>query len=166
MGARSANEAARDGPTRSFLGLAGWLLITATAAASGVLTPPGSWYQGLQKPPFTPPDWLFPVAWTLLYVMMAVAAWLVWRRTGLRNGLPALLPYVAQLGANGLWSVVFFGWHLPGVALLDLFLLWVLILLTIWRFRVVTRSAALLLMPYLAWVTFAAYLNAGVWWLN
>lgn len=146
--------------------LLAWLVLVALAAASGILTPPGEWYAALAKPPLTPPDWLFPVAWTVLYVLMAVSAWLVSRRVTLPDGLSVLLPFIAQLGANGLWSVIFFGWHRPVAALLDLAVLWLLIALCIARFHRVSRPAAWLLVPYLAWVSFAAYLNAGVIRLN
>jgi len=120
----------------------------------------------LAKPPGTPPDWAFPLAWTLLYGMMAVAAWLVGRRVSLETGLPVLLPFIAQLGANGLWSILFFGWQRPAAALLDLIILWLLVSLCIHRFRRISVTAAALLVPYLLWVTFAAYLNAGVVLLN
>lgn len=148
------------------LALLGFLALTALAAAGGILTPPGEWYAALAKPPLNPPDRVFALVWTALYLMMAVAGWLVWRRTGVRGGLPALSPFVAQLGANGLWSLLFFGLHRPGLALLDLLVLWALIALTITRFARVSHVAAWLLAPYLAWVSFAGYLNAGVWWLN
>ncbi|MDZ7810873.1 MAG: TspO/MBR family protein [Arhodomonas sp.] len=140
--------------------------MTAAAAASGAPTPPGEWYAALSKPPGTPPAWVFPVAWTLLYVMMAVAAWLVGRRVTLETGLPVLLPFIAQLGANGLWSVLFFGWQRPVMALLDLLVLWGLVVLCIHRFRRVSVPAAALLLPYLLWISFAAYLNAGIVVLN
>lgn len=148
------------------LALLGFLAITALAAAGGILTPPGEWYAGLAKPPLNPPDWVFAPVWTVLYLLMAVAAWLVWRRTGLRGGAPALAPFVAQLGANGLWSILFFGLERPGLALIDLLVLWCLIALTMLRFARVSRRAAWMLAPYLAWVSFAGYLNAGIVILN
>lgn len=154
------------GRRRELLGFAGWLALVTLAAMGGVLTPSGAWYAGLEKPPFTPPDLLFPVAWTLLYALMTVSAWLVWRRTGLVAGLPALLPFIAQLGANGLWSILFFQWHRVDLALVDLAALWVLVALTMLRFHRVSATACWLLLPYLAWVSFAVYLNAAILLLN
>ncbi|HKJ95157.1 MAG TPA: TspO/MBR family protein [Gammaproteobacteria bacterium] len=151
---------------RDLPGLIPFLALTALAAASGILTPPGAWYQTLAKPPGTPPGIVFPVVWTLLYVLIAVAAWQVWRRAGLRGGLPALVPFVGQLGANGLWSLLFFGLHSPALGLLDILLLAVLIVLCITRFHRVSPPAAWMLTPYLAWVCYAAYLNAGIVFLN
>lgn len=151
---------------RSLVGLAGWALLVILAAMSGVLSPPGEWYALLDKPPFTPPDIVFPIVWTALYALMAVSVWLVWRQTGLLGGLPTLLPFVAQLGANGLWSILFFQWHRPDLALVDLIILWALIGLTMLRFYRVLPLAAWLLAPYLAWVTLAGYLNIGIIVLN
>lgn len=151
---------------RDLLGLAGWAALVFLAAMGGLLSPADAWYAGLAKPPLTPPDPAFPVAWTLLYGLMTVAAWMVWRRTGLAAGLPALLPFVAQLGASGLWPILFFQWHRPDLALLDLAALWALIALTMLRFHRVRPLACWLLAPYLLWVSFAVYLNAAVLVLN
>ncbi len=151
---------------RDLLGLGGWTLLVIVTAMGGILSPPGAWYAGLAKPPLTPPDLAFPVAWTLLYILMTAAAWQVWRRIGLVAGLAVLLPFVAQLGANGLWSILFFQWHRPDLALVDLVALWLLVALTMWRFRQVHPPAAWLLAPYLVWITFAGYLNIGVILLN
>lgn len=144
----------------------GWLLLVALVAMSGVLTPPGAWYAELDKPPLTPPDWLFPVAWTTLYLMMAIAAWRVTLRVSAAERFTVLWPFVAQLAANGLWSILFFGMHWIFVALADLLLLWGLIVLTIRRFARVSSLAAWLLVPYLVWVSFAGYLNAALGGLN
>ncbi|MRH78972.1 tryptophan-rich sensory protein [Spiribacter sp. C176] len=151
---------------QAVIGFAGWALLVILTAMSGILSPPGSWYAALQKPPFTPPDLAFPIVWTLLYALMTVSVFLVWRKTTLLGGLPTLLPFVAQLGANGLWSILFFQWHRPDLALVDLIILWALILLTILRFHRVRPLAAWLLAPYLAWVTLAGYLNIGIIVLN
>ena len=151
---------------RDLTGLAVWIALVVVTAMGGILSPPGPWYAALEKPPLTPPDWLFPVAWTLLYILMTAAAWQVWRRVGLIGGLAALLPFIAQLGANGLWSVLFFQWHRPDLALVDLVVLWTLIGLTMLRFRRIHPPAAWLLAPYLVWVTYAAYLNIGIIALN
>lgn len=151
---------------RELIGLAGWAVLVSAAAMGGVLSPPDVWYAGLEKSPLTPPPVAFPLAWGVLYLLMTVAAWLVWRRTGLVAGLPALLPFVAQLGANGLWPILFFQWHRPDLALVDLAALWVLIGLTMLRFHRVSATACWLLAPYLAWVSFAVYLNAAILVLN
>lgn len=143
-----------------------FVAITALAAASGMIAQPGDWYAGLTKPPGTPPDWLFPVAWGFLYALMAIAAWLVWRRAGLRGGLAALVPFIGQLGANGLWSILFFGLQQPRLALVNLGVLWALILLTVVRFDRFSRPAATIMLPYLAWVSYAGYLNLAIIRLN
>jgi len=165
--ARSADTApTAAGWPRALGALPGFLILVAVAAASGILTPPGAWYEGLTKPPGTPPDLVFPIAWTLLYALMAVAAWLVWLRVGLGEGLAAFVPFLGQLGANGLWSPLFFGYQLPLLALVDLVVLWGLIALTMRRFHGHRPLAAGLLAPYLLWVTYAGYLNAGILLLN
>jgi len=146
--------------------LLGWLLLVALTALTGIATPPGDWYAGLVKPPLTPPDWLFPVAWTSLYLLMALAAWRATLAAPPGARWHTLWPFVAQLAANALWSPLFFGLHWMGLALLDLLVLLALLVLAIRRFARVSPLAAWLLAPYLAWVGFAAYLNAAVWWLN
>ena len=127
---------------------------------------PGDWYAALAKPSLTPPGWVFPVVWTALYLMMGVALLLV-LRSGAGSGLRvALIVYAAQLLLNGLWSWLFFGLHRPGLALLEIVLLWLLIAASVvlfWRLR---PLAGALLVPYLAWVGFAAWLNLGLWRLN
>lgn len=151
---------------RDWLGLAGWTLLVVITAMGGILSPPGAWYAGLAKPPMTPPDLLFPIAWTVLYLTMIAAAWQVWRRIGLIAGLAVLLPFVAQLGANGLWSILFFQWHRPDLALVNLVVLLALVALTIWRFHRAHPPAAWLLVPYLVWLGYAGYLNIGIIVLN
>jgi len=155
-----------DDRRRDRRGLAGWTLLVVITAMGGILSPPGDWYAALDKPPMTPPDLLFPIAWTLLYALMVAAAWQVWRRIGLLACLAVLIPFIAQLGANGLWSILFFQWHRPDLALVDLVVLWALIALTMLRFRRVHPPAAWLLAPYLVWVTYAGYLNIGIILLN
>jgi len=151
---------------RDWVGLAGWTLLVVLTAMGGILSPPGEWYAGLTKPPLTPPDLLFPIAWTALYLLMIAAAWQVWRRVELVAGLATLLPFVAQLGANGLWSILFFQWHRPDLALVDLVVLVALVALTMWRFHRVHPPAAWLLAPYLIWLGYAGYLNIGIIVLN
>ena len=153
-------------PRHSLMILLGWLLLVGLVATSGALTSPGEWYAELKKPPLNPPSWVFSVVWTALYLLMAIAAWRVTLRVTSEQRFTVLWPFVAQLAANGLWSFLFFSWHWIVIALLDLILLWGLILLTIRRFSRVSSLAAWLLVPYLAWVSFAGYLNAGIAWLN
>ncbi len=124
---------------------------------------PGAWYAALEKPPGTPPDRMFPIVWTLLYAAMGVAAWRVWRVVG--ASAAAHGPFAVQLALNGAWSALFFGLHRPGLALAEIALLWLAIAVTLRRFADVDGVAAWLLAPYLLWVSFAAYLNAGIWWL-
>jgi benzodiazapine receptor len=127
----------------------------------------GGWYAGLARPPLTPPNWLFGPAWTALYVLMAVAAWLVWRRpvdTG-RSSV-ALTFWGCQLAVNALWTPVFFGLRMLAPALAVILVLFAAVALTCAKFWRLDRIAGLLLAPYLLWVGFASYLNAGFWFLN
>lgn len=118
-------------------------------------------YQNLYQPPLAPPGWLFPVVWTILYILMGVAAYLVWETgdTEVRN---ALTLYLVQLLLNALWPIFFFRFHAYFLAFAELLLLWLAIYLTIKQFKEINRTAALLMLPYLAWVTFAAYLNLAI----
>ncbi|NMI19334.1 tryptophan-rich sensory protein [Xanthomonas hortorum pv. vitians] len=112
------------------------------------------------------PGWLFGPVWTVLYGMMAVSAWLVWRRGGWNSTHGALSLFVLQLGLNGLWSWLFFAWHMGAWAFVDIVALWVALVLTIVAFAKWQRVAAWLLVPYLLWVSLAAALNYSVWQLN
>ncbi len=125
----------------------------------------GTWYPTLRKPPGTPPSWVFGPVWTTLYVLMAVSVWLVWREYGW-GARAALLIFFGQLALNLAWSGIFFGARLPGPALLEIVLLWLAIAFTIFVFSRLTLWAAWLLVPYLLWVTYAMYLNFGIWRLN
>src|SRR5512137_502575 len=145
------------------LALAGWLLVCFAAATMGGLFMPGEWYASLKKPSWNPPGWVFGPVWTALYSMMAVAAWLVWRQGGWGKQRKPLLLFLAQLALNALWTPLFFGWHRPGVAFAEIVLLWLAIATTLAAFRPVSRAAAWLLVPYLAWVSFAAALNFTLW---
>ncbi len=127
---------------------------------------PGDWYAALEKPSWNPPGWIFGPVWSALYVMMAVAAWLVWKQGGFATQRKALGMFVAQLLLNALWTPLFFGMHLPGVAFAEILLLWLAIAVTLILFRSVNRTAAWLLFPYLAWVSFAAVLNGVLWRMN
>jgi tryptophan-rich sensory protein len=118
------------------------------------------------KPPFNPPDWIFAPVWTALFFMMALAAWRVWRRGGLRQARSALTLFVVQLALNLAWSVMFFGMRAIGAALVEIVLLLVAILATTLAFWRRDRVAGMLFMPYAAWVAFATVLNAALWRLN
>lgn len=149
-------------------GLLGWLLVTAVAAAIGAAASiqAGSFYAGLVRPEWAPPAQLFSPVWTALYLLMALAAWLVWRVGGWRAARVALSLYLLQLALNALWSWLFFGWRLGGWAFADIVLLWLLIVATLVAFWRIRPLAGALLLPYLAWVSFAAFLNYTVWQLN
>ena len=155
-------------PTRplALMGLIFWLVVTFTAAWIGSWFQPGEWYTSLIKPTLTPPAWIFGPVWTLLYAMMATAAWLVWRRYGLANVVGPLLLFLGQLALNALWSFLFFGLHSPGLALLGIVALWLAVLATLIVFWRSHPPAGLLLLPYLLWVSFATYLNFQLWRLN
>ena len=149
------------------LGLAGWLLVVFCAAAAGGIATAGAggFYRELVRPDWAPPGWVFAPVWSALYAMMGVSAWLVWRARGLHAGT-ALLLFTAQLAANVLWTWLFFAWRQGGAAFAEIVILWALILTTIMVFRRISAIAALLLAPYLAWVTFALALNLSLWRLN
>ena len=152
--------------TKSILGLLGWLGVTFAAAWAGSRFMPGAWYAALAKPSWNPPNAIFAPVWSVLYGLMAVAAWLVWRRAGFSGAGAALGLFAVQLILNALWSYLFFGRHQPGLAFGDIVVLWVAILSVVLLFWRVDRVAGALLLPYLAWVGFAAYLNFTLWRLN
>jgi benzodiazapine receptor len=126
-----------------------------------------TWYATLEKPAFNPPNWVFMPVWTLLYIMMGVAAFLVWRK-GLENRQVriALIIFLVQLVLNALWSVVFFGLQSPLFGVVVIAALWVAILFTVLKFYKISLAASVLMWPYLLWVTFAAVLNSSIWLLN
>lgn len=136
---------------------------------SGFATSRGveAWYPTLSKPFFNPPAWVFGPTWTLLYIMMGVAAFLVWRQGLAAEGTKAALGvFAVQLALNGLWSILFFGLKSPGLAFAEIIVLWLAIAATVYLFRRVLPAAGWLLLPYLAWVSFAAVLNGSIWMLN
>lgn len=145
--------------------LAGCLVVSGLGGAI-TATSVGGWYQDLARPAFTPPDSVFPPVWTALFVLMAVAGWRVWRFPGGEARAAALNWFGAQLVLNLLWSVIFFGLREPLWALVEVVLLLGAITGTIRAFWLLDRWAALALAPYLAWVGFAAVLNAAIVWLN
>lgn len=154
------------GRWQSGLGLAGWVLLCFAAAAIGGFYPPGDWYATLAKPPWNPPNWLFGPVWTVLYAMMGVAAWLVWRRYGFAGAALPLAAFLIQLALNAAWTWLFFGLRQPGIAFVEIVVLWLAILVTLVSFWRLERTAGVLLVPYLAWVSFAALLNYTLWQLN
>jgi len=153
---------------RQLFGLVGWLAVTLVAAALGARASisAAAFYGQLAQPTWAPPASVFGPVWTFLYVLMAISAWLVWRHGGWRSNPTALGLYVAQLVANVLWSWLFFGWKQGALAFADIALLLALIVATIVAFHRVRPAAAWLLLPYLAWVTFASALNYAVWQAN
>ena len=127
-----------------------------------------TWYPTLVKPVFNPPNWIFAPVWTMLYVMIGVAGGMIWNRieTDEENVKKAFKFFIYQLALNALWSYLFFGLHNPLLALIEIVLLWLMIFETYTQFKKIEKVAAMLLIPYLAWVSFATILNASIWWLN
>lgn len=148
---------------RSVLALVGWVALCYSAALSGIVFMPGEWYAGLNKPAWNPPNWIFGPVWTTLYILMGVSAWLVWQRA---NSRPALSMFLVQLALNALWTPVFFGLKQPGAAFAVILAMWSAIAATIALFWNRCRTGAALLVPYLAWVSFATALNFAIWRLN
>lgn len=126
----------------------------------------GGWYQTLRRPDWSPPDWVFGPVWTVLYLMMGVAAWVVWRKVGLTGAGWALVVFGVQLVLNALWSLFFFGLRNPLAGFVEIVFLWCAIWATVILFWRIMPLASWLLWPYLAWVTFAMILNAAIWRLN
>ena len=154
---------------RDWIGLAIIFGICFTVAASGSLFTASSvktWYPGLRKPAGTPPPWVFGPVWSILYALMAAAAWLVWRQRIHKDVGLALALFMVRLILNGLWSVVFFGLRRPGAALVEIIVLLAAIATTAMRFAESSRLAFWLMTPYGAWVLYASYLNFGIWRLN
>lgn len=162
-------DPASRGPARLALALAAFLLAClAVGGVAGWLTSLGmpQWYAGLEKPSWTPPPAVFGPVWAALYVMMAVAAWLVWRRAGFDGARAALTLFFVQLGLNLVWPGIFFALRSPGWALVELFALLIAVAGTTALFFQHSRAAGLLMVPYTAWVTFAGALNAAIIRLN
>lgn len=158
----------RLSPSRQVIGLVGWLLASFATGGIGAMASvrAASFYGQLVQPSWAPPAWLFGPVWSALYVLMGIAAWLVWRQHGFAHARSALLLYAVQLVVNALWSWLFFAWHQGALAFADIVLLWLLIAATVVLFWQKSRVAAWLLVPYWAWVSFAAVLNLAMWRLN
>jgi len=153
---------------KSFLGLVSWLVVCFSAAAIGAVASVGAaaFYMQLVRPDWAPPAAVFGPVWTVLYALMGVSAWLVWRNGGFDAAKKALSLFLLQLAVNALWSWVFFVWHLGLAAFANIIVLWLLILATLLQFWREQKLAAVLLCPYLAWVSFAMLLNYSVWQHN
>lgn len=154
--------------SRQVAGLLAWLLSCFAAAAIGAVasSEAGDFYEQLVRPAWAPPGWLFAPVWTVLYLLMGIAAWLVWRVHGFKEGKTALVLFIVQLGANALWTWVFFVWRQGALAFVEIIVLWCLIAATAVLFRRLNAVAAALLLPYLVWVTFASALTFATWRLN
>jgi len=145
------------------------LAVSFSAAGIGsIATTPNiaSWYAGLAKPSWNPPNWVFGPVWTVLYISMAVSAWLVWRQGGLWQGRWPLAWFAVQLALNAAWSWLFFGFHLPGTAFIEVLILFTAIAATTIAFWQHSLAAGILMLPYLGWVAFASVLNFTIWRLN
>ena len=153
---------------RQLLGLVAWILVSFTAAAIGAFASitAASFYGHLARPNWAPPSWLFAPVWSVLYVLMGLAAWLVWRSHGFKAARTALVLFISQLAANALWTWLFFAWRLGAAAFAEILILWILIVVTIALFLRLNTLAGVLMIPYLAWVTFACALTFSVWRLN
>lgn len=150
------------------IGLVGWLVISFIAAGIGAAASvqASSFYAELVRPSWAPPSAVFGPVWTILYALMGIAAWLVWRAKGFRAARASLVLFLVQLAVNALWSWLFFGWYLGAPAFADIVLLWLLIVTTLALFWRVRLLAGVLLIPYLLWVSFASVLCYSVWQLN
>ncbi len=139
-----------------FAGVVGTLFVSSSLSG---------WYGTIQRPALNPPAWIFGPVWTTLYALMGIAAFLVWKSKNSHKKL-ALSLFGLQLAVNSVWSIIFFGLRNPGLAFVDIVLLWLLIIGTMVEFKKFSKAAVYLLIPYLAWVTFASYLNYAIWVLN
>ena len=151
---------------RHALLLGACLLVSFLPGAFGAAFPPGEWYAHLEKSSLTPPGWVFPIAWTLLYIAIGVALYLFLLQAPPPKRRAGLVVFGVQLVLNGLWSWIFFGLHAVGAALVEIVALWLAIVATLVVFRRSSKTSAKLLVPYLAWVSFATYLTLTIWIMN
>ena len=142
------------------------LAVCMGAAVIGVFFSPGEWYDMLAKPSWTPPDDIFPWVWSILYITMGIALWLIWRQRGAKGIKGPLLVFILQLLLNAAWSYLFFGLHMTGLALIDAIFLTITLLVTVILFWRVYVIAGVILLPYLLWMIFAVWLNFMIWHLN
>ena len=147
-----------------------WIGLCYMVAWTGAQVSPGiassDWYELLAKPAWNPPAWLFGPVWTILYTLMGISAWLVWKDHGFKDAKAALTLFLVQLALNGLWSQIFFGMQKTGWAFLEIFFLLTAIIATTWLFFKKNRLAGWLMIPYIAWVSFATVLNGAIWVMN
>lgn len=142
-------------------------LLAGTIGSVATMPSIGAWYALLNKPALNPPNWIFGPVWTTLYIMMGIAAFLIWDKGLKKKGvINALYIFAAQLLLNTIWSVLFFGMHAPLYAFIEIVLLWAAILASIIAFYRISKAAGYLLVPYILWVSFASYLNLMIWLLN
>lgn len=146
--------------------LIGCIVASFAPGVFGARFQPGAWYAQLVKSPLTPPGWVFPVVWTALYLTIGVALYLLWTHTSRRDRRGALAVFAIQLVLNGAWSWLFFGRHAVSAALIEIGVLWCSIVAMAFAFGRHSRLAGSLLLPYLAWVSFASYLNVEIWRAN
>lgn len=161
-----ANRMGTANKMRNLAGLLGWIFASFLAGIIGSLFEPGTWYDLLEKPSWTPPDIVFPIIWPLLYLLMGISAWLVWRKMGYARASQALNLFILQLVLNAGWSWLFFGMHMVGPAFAEIILLWIIILLVTHRFLNHDKLAGWLMVPYLLWVGFASVLNGAIFLMN
>jgi len=152
-----------------FIKLATAIILTVVlGGVGGLVTSPEipTWYAGLIKPSFNPPNWLFGPVWTTLYILMGISCYLVWKQPASAARNKALYLFIVQFALNFCWSFIFFGMHETGWALAEMMVLWIAILITIFAFARFSKTAAWLLVPYISWVSFAMLLNGAIWRLN
>lgn len=152
--------------SKQITGLIIWIFVCSLAGIFGAQFEPGTWYELLQKPAWTPPNWVFPVVWPTLYVMMGIAAWIIWKMKEITLSATEFNWFFVQLVLNALWSWIFFGMQMIATGLAEILLLWISILFTIFLFWNRNRIAGMLLLPYLLWVSYASALNFAIWQLN
>lgn len=152
--------------SKKILGLIGWIFVCSLAGIFGAQFEPGSWYEMLSKPSWTPPNWIFPVVWPILYVLMGISAWLLWRQEKISTYWTEFTWFFLQLALNAIWSWIFFGMQLIATGLAEILLLWISILFTTMLFWNRNKLAGMLLVPYLLWVGYASALNFAIWQLN
>ena len=154
---------------KNSLSLAAWIALCLAAGGLGSFATSAkipTWYATLAKPSWNPPNWVFAPVWTTLFILMAVAAWMVWMRRDRAGARVGLALFAVQLALNSLWSFLFFGAESPGAGMVEIVVLWIAIAATISSFKRVSVPAAWMLAPYLAWVSFASCLNFAIWRLN
>jgi tryptophan-rich sensory protein len=152
---------------KNIISLLLWCALSFSAGWFGSQFKPGAWYQDLRKPAWTPPPIVFPIAWALLYTLMSVAAWLVWRKRGEGPLVSVAIGlFLLQLILNALWSWIFFGCHQIGWALIEIIVLWLMVVFTFLVFFSLSRASGYLLIPYLVWIGFAVVLNWAIWKSN